>query len=115
MLTEVVPFINNNGGKIQLNLFKNFLRLKIDSDWTFRLMKNGDDEIKRFCENSDGELTWATDGKGERTVFTKFGLFNRHHPSWWYPSAAVTVPPKVKSSSMMPSNTLFDKKFSKVL
>ncbi len=98
MLTEVVPFVNNNGGKIQLNLFKAFLRLSGDSDWTFRLMKNGDDEIKRFCENSNGELTWATDDKGEVTVSTKFSKIERLQAASRSSSATVTVPSKVTST-----------------
>ncbi len=96
MLTEVVPFIDNNGGKIPLCLFKNFFRLSGDSDWTFRLKINGDKELKSFCENSNGELIWATDVKGEVTVSTKPSQFGRKQPSSAAAGAtAAAIPLKV--------------------
>ncbi len=95
ILTEVVAFINSYGGKIKLDLFKTFFRLRSNSDWKCRLKENGDDELNSFCENSNGELTWATDGKGEVTVSTKFGQCESLQPCWWSSSASVSVADKV--------------------
>ncbi len=88
MLTEVVDFINNYGGKIQLSLFKTFLRLRSNSDWKCCLRGNG---AKRFCEESHGELIWATNCNGV-TVSTKCGQVWGNQSSWRSPT---TVTPKV--------------------
>ncbi len=103
MLTEVVPYINNNGGQIQLSVFKYFMKLSGDSDWKCRLMLNGDEGIKRFCENSNGELTWATDVKGVVTVSTKFGQIEKQNSSENVPSTIITVTNKVCCCCFFPS------------
>ncbi len=92
MLVEFVTFIDSKGGKINLCHLKKFFRK--NSDWKRRL-KRGDDEVKCFCDNSNGELIWGIDRKGEGTVSTKCCQFGRNQPS---SCSTASVPSKVNIS-----------------
>ncbi len=77
ILAEVVPFINGKGD---------------ETHWKRPLTGYA---AKYFCENSNSELMWTTDGNGEMTMLAKGGQFGRLQPSRRSSTTTVTVPSKI--------------------